>query len=150
MSHKQDRTPPCQRFHRLSQVFLQAEKPKIRLLTSREDLRLEIGIARSPTTQLTPSLAAQIYRLKTLSFSATLECVRLTIYAVATLGLKLMATNFCDGFILTSQPGLIDSSKNTMKLLLLLTGWDYVPTGKKVTPFNAICRALRVEFNFSR
>lgn len=98
---------------------------------------------------------AQIYRLKTLRFGAThsvycfLRLAR-TIYAVATLGLKLLTANFYDDFILASEPGLVDSSKNAMELLLLLAGWDYAKTGKKALEFGTLCRALGVEFNFSR
>lgn len=97
----------------------------------------------------------QIYRLKTLSFGAThsvycfLRLAR-TIFAVATMGLKLLSTNFYDDFILASQPELVDSSKNAMELLFLLTGWSYAKSGKKATQFDCVCKALGVEFNFSR
>lgn len=90
---------------------------------------------------------AQIYRLKTLPFGAThsVYCFfRLAriIYAIATLGLKLLTTNFYDDFILASQPGLVDSSKNAMELLFLLTGWEHATTGKKATQFDTMRRAL--------
>ena len=69
----------------------------------------------------------QIYRLRTLPFGAThsvYSFLRLSrmLYAIAVRGLRLMTTNFYDDFILTSPPGLKESSQNGMELVFMLTG----------------------------
>ena len=74
---------------------------------------------------------AQIYRLKTLPFGAThsvYSFLRLSrmLFALATQGLWLLTTNFYDDFILASSPSLEASSKNSMELLFILTGWDFL------------------------
>lgn len=64
--------------------------------------------------------------------------------------LYLLTTNFYDDFILASKPGLCESSKNSMEVLFMLTGWLFVREGKKSTAFSSCCKALGVEFDFSR
>ena len=96
---------------------------------------------------------AQIYRLRTLPFGAThsvysfLRLARM-LYAIAVRGLRLLTTNFYDDFILTSPPGLKESSQNGMELVFMLTGWEFARTGKKATQFDTVCRALGVQFDF--
>lgn len=98
---------------------------------------------------------AQIYQLQTLPFGAThsvYNFLRLpkVVRAIAVRGLYLMATNFYDDFILATQPGLVESAKHSMELVFLLTGWLYAKDGKKATEFSQVCKALGVEFWFSR
>ncbi len=71
------------------------------------------------------------------------------LYANAVRGLRLLTTNFYDDFILTSPAGLKESSQNGMELVFMLTGWEFARTGKKATQFDALCRALGVQFDFS-
>eukprot|EP00435_Cladocopium_sp_Y103_P032581 s1136_g8.t1 len=98
---------------------------------------------------------AQIYRLKTIPFGAThsvycfLRLARM-LYALATRGLFLLSTNFYDDFILTSKPSLVESAKNSMELVFLLTGWVFAQEGKKATSFASVCAALGVQFDFSK
>ena len=71
---------------------------------------------------------AQIYRMRTMPCGATHSVyifLRLArcLFAIAVQGLHLLTTNFYDDFILASQPGLCESSKNSMELLFMLTGW---------------------------
>ena len=61
-----------------------------------------------------------------------------------------MTTNFYDDFILAAKPGLCESPNNSMELLFMLTGWLYAKEGKKSTAFASHCKALGVEFDFSR
>ena len=94
---------------------------------------------------------AQIYQLQTLLFGAThsvYNFLRLSkvLHAIAVRGLYLMATNFYDA----TQPGLVESAKHSMELVFLLTGWLYAKDGKKATDFSQVCKALGVEFCFSR
>eukprot|EP00435_Cladocopium_sp_Y103_P074642 s107_g50.t1 len=98
----------------------------------------------------------EIYRMRTMPFGAThsVYCfLRLArcIYALVVRGLFLLTTNFHDDFILASQPGLTESSKNnSMELLFMLTGWLFSKDGKKATDFDACCKALAFQFDFSR
>ena len=97
----------------------------------------------------------EIYQLRTLPFGAVhsvynfLRLARM-IYFMATKGLFLLTTNFYDDFILATRPSLEESAKNAMELVFLLTGWEYAKEGKKKTDFGQICKALGVEFNFSK
>ena len=97
---------------------------------------------------------AQIFQLLTLPFGAVhsvynfLRLARM-LYFVATKGLFLLTTSFYDDFILASKPSLVESSKNAMELVFMLTGWQFAREGKKRTDFDVVCRALGVEFNFS-
>ena len=98
---------------------------------------------------------AEIYKMNTMPFGAThsVYCfLRLArcLYSLATRGLYLLTTNFYDDFILAAKPGLCESSKNSMELLFMLTGWLYARDGKKSTAFASHCKALGVEFDFSR
>ena len=98
---------------------------------------------------------AEIYKMKTMLFGAThsVYCfLRLArcLYSLATRGLHLLITNFYDDFFFAAKPGLCESSKNSMELLFMLTGWLYARDGKKSTAFASHCRALGVEFDFSR
>ena len=96
-----------------------------------------------------------IYQLLTLPFGAThsvycfLRLARM-IHCIACRGLYLMNTNFYDDFVLMTRPGCEKSAKNSMELLFMLTGWSYARDGKKATEFSTVCRALGVEFDFSR
>ena len=98
---------------------------------------------------------AEIYRLKTMPFGAThsVFCfLRLSrmLFAIATKGLYLLSTNFYDDFILAAQVDLQQSARCSMELLFRLTGWLYAEEGKKATQFSQFCKALGVEFDFSR
>ena len=98
---------------------------------------------------------AEIYRMRTMPFGAThsVFCFfRLArcLYSLAVRGLHLLTTNFYDDFILASKPGLCESSKNSMEVLFMLTGWLFARDGKKSTAFSSCCKALGVEFDFSR
>ena len=68
------------------------------------------------------------------------------LYSVATRGMFLLCTNFYDDFISASTGDFI----MTMELLFMLTGWVYAQDGTKVTKFDVVCRALGVQFDFSR
>ena len=97
---------------------------------------------------------AQIYRLKTLPIGAThsvYSFLRLSrmLYSIAVQGLRLLTTNFYDDFILASPPCLKESAQNSMELVFMLTGWEFARSGKKCTQFDLICRALRVQFDFT-
>ena len=86
---------------------------------------------------------AQIYRLKTLPFGAThsvYSFLRLSrmLYWIAVKGLKLITTIFYDDLILTSPPSLRESAKNSMELVIMLTGWDFARSGKKAAEFDVI------------
>jgi len=62
----------------------------------------------------------------------------------------LLTTNFYDDYILASLPGSVESSKNAMELIFMLTGWQFGTDGKKRTMFDKPCKALGVEFDLSR
>jgi hypothetical protein len=95
-----------------------------------------------------------VYQLLTLPFGAThsvysfLRLARL-LYTIATRGLYLLTTNFYDDYILASMPGSVESSKNAMELIFMLTGWQFATDGKS-TLFDKVCKALGVEFDLSR
>ena len=97
----------------------------------------------------------EVYQLLTLPFGAThsvysfLRLARM-LYTICTRGLYLVTTNFYDDFILASRPTCVESAKNSMELVFLLTGWEYARTGSKATDFDVICRALGVEFDLTR
>lgn len=99
--------------------------------------------------------ATQVYRLKTMPFGAThsvyffLRLARM-LYALATRGLYLLCTNFYDDFLLASKPSLCESARCSMELVFRLTGWIYADEGKKATSFSSLCKALGVQFDFSR
>ena len=98
---------------------------------------------------------AEIYQLLTLPFGAThsvycfLRLARM-IHSIACRGLYLMNTNFYDDFVLMTRPGCEKSANNSMEPLFMLTGWSYARDDKKATEFSTVCRALGVEFDFSR
>lgn len=98
---------------------------------------------------------AEIYQLVTLPFGAThsvycfLRLARL-LHSLAARGLYLINTNFYDDFVMLSRPASAASSDQCTELLFMLTGWLYAKEGKKATSFSSICRALGVEFDFSR
>lgn len=97
----------------------------------------------------------EIYRLRTMPFGATHSVYRFlrlawALYAIATRGLFLMCTNFYDDFILASRASLCDSARNSMELVFELTGWLYARDGKKCTEFGQFCKAVGIEFNFSK
>ena len=99
--------------------------------------------------------AAEIYQLLTLPFGAThsvYSFLRLAkmIHFAACKALRLINTNFYDDFVLLSKPGCSASAGNSMELLLMLLGWEYAKEGKKATQFASVCKALGVEFDFSR
>ena len=99
--------------------------------------------------------AAEIYQLVTIPFGAThsvycfLRLARM-LHSIAARGLYLINTNFYDDFVILSRPDAASSASHSMELLFLLTGWHYAKEGKKATQFAHICRALGVEFDFSR
>lgn len=97
----------------------------------------------------------EVYQLLTLPFGAThsvYNFLRLAkmIFSVATRGLFLLTTNFYDDFILASRKGLVESAQSAMELVFMLTGWNFATEGKKKTEFDIVCKALGVEFNFSK
>eukprot|EP00435_Cladocopium_sp_Y103_P071499 s101_g37.t1 len=97
----------------------------------------------------------ELYQLLTLPFGAShsvYSFLRLSrmLYTIATRGLYLLTTNFYDDFILGSFPNSVESAKHSMELIFLLTGWAYATEGKKCTAFGTMCKALGVEFDFSR
>ena len=97
----------------------------------------------------------EVYQLLTLPFGAThsvysfLRLSRL-LYTICTRGLYLVTTNFYDDFILASRPTCVESAKNSMELVFLLTGWEFARTGNKATDFDVVCRALGVEFDLTK
>jgi hypothetical protein len=68
---------------------------------------------------------------------------------VATGGFYLLTTNFYDDYISAFLPGSVESSKNAMELIFMLTGWQFATDGKKSTMFDKVCKALGVEFDLS-
>ena len=72
------------------------------------------------------------------------------LHAIACRALFLLCTNFYDDFILASKASLCDSASNSLELVFELTGWSYDKDGKKSTDFGKYCKALGVEFDFSR
>ena len=97
----------------------------------------------------------EIYRLRTMPFGAThsvygfLRLAKL-LHAIACRALFLLCTNFYDDFILASKDSLCQSASNSLELVFELTGWMHDKDGKKSTSFGKYCKALGVEFNFSR
>ena len=95
---------------------------------------------------------AEIYQLLTLPFGAThsvysfLRLARM-LYTICTRQLFLLTTNFYDDYILASLPNSVDSAKNSMELVFMLTGWKFDMDGKKATSFGTVCRALGVQFD---
>ena len=90
---------------------------------------------------------AEVYGMKTMPLGAThsvYNFLRLakSLHALAAKGLLLLTTNFYDDFVLASQPLLQESSKNSMEMLFMLTGWDFAVEGKKATQFDTMCKAL--------
>ena len=61
-----------------------------------------------------------------------------------------MCTNSYDDYILASKSSLCESARNSLDLVFELTGWLYGRHGKKSTDFGRYCKALGVEFDFSR
>ena len=96
----------------------------------------------------------EIYQLTTLPFGAThsvysfLRLARM-LYTVCTRGLYLLTTNFYDDYILASLPRSAESSKSSMELVFMLTGWRFDRDGKKATSFSTTCNALGVQFDLS-
>ena len=81
---------------------------------------------------------AEVYRMKTMPFGAThsvYNFLRLakSLHAPAAKGLLLLTTNFYDHLVLASRPLLQESSKNSMEMLFMLTGWDFAVEGRKAT-----------------
>eukprot|EP00435_Cladocopium_sp_Y103_P035609 s2538_g9.t1 len=115
-----------------------------------EHLKFAFICAYDPCSQ-----SRKIFRLKTMPFGAThsvYNFLRLAraLYSVACRGLCLITTNFYDDYILASPGGLVDSSRNGMELLFLLTGWQYAREGSKRTDFDVVRKALGVQFDLSR
>ena len=97
---------------------------------------------------------AEVYQLVTFPFGAThsvYSFLRLSrsLYALAARALYLLTTNFYDDYILASRPSCVDSARNSMELIFLLTGWQFAKEGKKCTSFDVVCKALGVEFDLS-
>ena len=98
---------------------------------------------------------AETYQLLTLPFGAThsvYSFLRLSrsLYSIATRALFLLITNFYDDFIFGSLSDSLDSARNAMEMVFLLTGWQYATDGKKCTSFDRVCKALGVEFDLSK
>ena len=97
---------------------------------------------------------AEIYQLLTLPFGAThsvysfLRLARM-LYTICTRQLFLLTTNFYDDYILASLPNSVESAKNSMELVFLLTGWNFDRDGKKATSFGSVCKALGVQFDLA-
>ena len=97
---------------------------------------------------------AEVYQLLTLPFGAThsvysfLRLARM-LYTICTRQLFLLTTNFYDDYILASLPNSVESAKNSMELVFLLTGWNFDRDGKKATSFGTVCKALGVQFNLA-
>ena len=96
----------------------------------------------------------EIYQLLTLPFGAThsvysfLRLARM-LYTICTRELYLLTTNFYDDYILASLPRSVDSAKNSMELVFMLTGWSFDRDGKKATSFSNVCHALGVQFDLA-
>ena len=103
-------------------------------------------IARRDVLRSTGCVPCPLVRLSVYCFLRLARCL----YSLAVRGLHLLTTKFYDDFILASKPGLCESSKNSMELLFMLTGWLFAKDGKKSTSFSCHCNALGVEFDFSR
>jgi hypothetical protein len=71
------------------------------------------------------------------------------LYTICTRELFLLTTNFYDDYILASLPNSTESSKNSMELVFMLTGWRFDMDGKKATNFGTVCKALGVQFDLS-
>ena len=97
---------------------------------------------------------AEVYQLTTLPFGAThsvysfLRLARM-LYTICTRSLYLLTTNFYDDYILASLPQSVESAKNSMELVFMLTGWNFDRCGKKATSFSTVCSALGVQFDLS-
>ena len=97
----------------------------------------------------------EVYRLKTLPFGAThsvynfLRLARM-LCTIMVRGLFLLTANFYDDFILASSPQLRVSASSGMELVFMLTGWLFAKEGKKSTILGSVCKALGVQFDFSR
>ena len=52
--------------------------------------------------------------------------------------------------LLASPPNLKGSANNGTELVFMLTGWLFAREGKKSTTFDAVCKALGAQFDFSR
>ena len=96
----------------------------------------------------------ETYQLVTLPFGAThsvysfLRLARM-LYTICTRQLFLLTTNFYDDYILASLPGSVESAKNSMELVFMLTGWRFDMDGKKATAFGTVCKALGVQFDLA-
>ena len=71
------------------------------------------------------------------------------LYTIWTRELFLLTTNFYDDYILASLPNSVESAKNPMELVFMLTGWRFDIDGKKATSFGTVCKALGVQFDLS-
>ena len=71
------------------------------------------------------------------------------LYTICTRALYLLTTNFYDDYILASLPRSVESAKNSMELVFMLTGWNFDKLGKKATTFGTVCSALGVQFDLS-
>jgi hypothetical protein len=96
--------------------------------------------------------AVEIYRSRTLPFGAThsvFSFLRLAkmIHSIACRGPKLLTTNFYDDFILASPSQLQESSRSSLELVFMFTGWEFAREGKKATEFAGLCSALGVTFD---
>ena len=95
-----------------------------------------------------------MYQLRTLPFGAThsvysfLRLARM-LCTICTREFFLLTTNFYDDYILASLPNSVESSKNSMELVFMLTGWKFDMDGKKATSFGTVCKALGVQFDLS-
>ena len=67
------------------------------------------------------------------------------LYTIWTRELFLLAANFYDDYM----PNSVESSKTSMELFFMLTGWKFDMHGKKATSFGTICQALGVQFDLS-
>jgi hypothetical protein len=96
----------------------------------------------------------ETYQLVTLPFGAThsvysfLRLARM-LYTICTRQFFLLTTNFYDDYILASLPGSVESAKNSMELVFMLTGWRFDMDGKKATAFGTVCKALGVQFDLA-
>ena len=96
--------------------------------------------------------AVEIYRSRTLPFGAThsvFSFLRLAkmIHSIACRGPKVLTTNFYDDFILASPLQLQESSRSSLELVFMFTGWEFAREGKKATEFASLCSALGVTFD---
>ena len=69
------------------------------------------------------------------------------IHSIACRGPKLLTTNFYDDFILASPSQLQESSRSSLELVFMFTGWEFAREGKKATEFAGLCSALGVTFD---